>query len=71
LLVLLAANPIDGMRALGLVGLGADVLLGPTGAALSRLMGPSGGAVLVVAALLGWCAVPLALATRAYRRRDF
>jgi hypothetical protein len=71
LLVLLAANPIDGMRALGLVGLGADVLLGPTGAALSRLMGPSGGAVLVVAALLGWCAVPLALATRTYRRRDF
>jgi Cu-processing system permease protein len=71
LLVLLAANPIDGMRALGLVGLGADVLLGPTGAALSRLMGPSGGAVLVVAALLGWCAVSLALATRTYRRRDF
>jgi Cu-processing system permease protein len=71
LLVLLAANPIDGMRALGLVGLGADVLLGPTGAALSRLMGPSGGAVLVVAALLGWCAVPLALATQTYRRRDF
>jgi Cu-processing system permease protein len=71
LLVLLAANPIDGMRALGLVGLGADVLLGPTGAALSRLMGPSGGAVLVVAALLGWCTVPLALATRTYQRRDF
>ena len=41
LVVLLAANPIDGMRALGLVGLGADVLLGPTGAALSRLLSPA------------------------------
>jgi Cu-processing system permease protein len=71
LLVLLAANPIDGMRALGLVGLGADVLLGPTGAALSKLLGPSGGAVLVCAATLGWCSVPLALAARAYERRDF
>ena len=71
LLVLLAANPIDGMRALGLVGLGADVLLGPTGAALSKLLGPSGGAALVGAALLAWCTVPLAIAARVYRRRDF
>ena len=71
LLVLLAANPIDGMRALGLVGLGADVLLGPTGAALSKLLGPSGGAALVGAALLAWCTVPLAVAARIYRRRDF
>ena len=43
LLLLLAANRIDGKRALGLVGLGADVLLGPTGAALSRLLGPIRG----------------------------
>lgn len=71
LLVLLATNPIDGMRALGLVGLGADVLLGPTGAALSKLLGPSGGAALVGAALLAWCTVPLAVAARIFRRRDF
>ena len=71
LLVLLAANPIDGMRALGLVALGADVLLGPTGAALSKLLSPSGGAALVGAALLAWCTVPLAIAARVYRRRDF
>lgn len=71
LLVLLAANPIDGMRALGLVGLGADVLLGPTGAALSKLLGPSGGAALVGAALLAWCVVPLGVAAHIYRRRDF
>ncbi len=71
LLALLAANPLDGMRALGLVGLGADVLLGPTGAALSRLLSPSGGGVLVAASLLAWCTVPLALAARAFRRKDF
>jgi Cu-processing system permease protein len=71
LLVLLAANPIDGMRALALVGLGADVLLGPTGAALARLLGPSAGALLVGAALLAWCAGPLVCAARMYCRRDF
>ena len=71
LLALLAGNPIDGMRALGLVGLGADVLLGPTGAALSRLLSPSGGGVLVAASLLAWCTVPLALAAHAFRRKDF
>lgn len=71
LLALLAGNPIDGMRALGLVGLGADVLLGPTGAALSRLLSPSGGGVLVAASLLAWCTVPLALAARAFRLKDF
>jgi Cu-processing system permease protein len=71
LLALLAANPIDGMRALGLVGLGADVLLGSTGAALAKLLGPSGGAMLVLAGMVAWCVLPLALAGRIYRRRDF
>jgi Cu-processing system permease protein len=71
LVVLLAANPIDGMRALGLVGLGADVLLGPTGAALSRLLSPGAGGVLVAASILGWCLLPLGLAARAFRLKDF
>jgi Cu-processing system permease protein len=71
LLFLLVANPIDGMRALGLVGLGADVLLGPTGAALSKMLAPSSGALLVAAALLAWCGGPLAYAARLYGRRDF
>ena len=71
LLVLLAANPLDGMRVLGLVGLGADVLLGPTGAALSRLLSPMGGGALVAASLLAWCILPLALAVRTFRLKDF
>lgn len=68
---LLALNPIDGIRALGLVGLGADVLLGPTGAALQRSLGAGRGAVLIVGSLALWAAAPLVVAARIYRRRDF
>jgi len=70
LVALLAANPIDGVRALALVTLGADVLLGPTGAALQRLMG-GGGALYIIASLVFWLAAPLAAAAVVYRRRDF
>ena len=71
LVALLAANPIDGVRVLVLVGLGADVLLGPTGAAMSRLLGPSGGGALVAVSLVAWCLVPLGLAARMFRLKDF
>ncbi|HEU4647504.1 MAG TPA: ABC transporter permease subunit [Gemmatimonadales bacterium] len=71
LVTLLALNPIDGMRALGLVSLGADVLLGPTGAAMQRALGPDGGAALVLGALAAWIAIPLWLAGRVYCERDF
>lgn len=71
LVALLAANPIDGVRAVALVGLGADVLLGPTGAALQRLLGPGGGSLYILATLGAWLVVPPALATVVYRRRDF
>jgi hypothetical protein len=53
------------------VWLGADVLLGPTGSALARLLSPAGGGALVAASLVAWCAVPLALAARAFRLKDF
>ena len=71
LLGLLAINPIDGMRALSLMWLGADVLLGPTGAALTNLLGPSGGMLLVVAGIAAWFVVPLTAAASILRRRDF
>ena len=69
LLALLALNPIDGIRSLGLVSLGADVLLGPTGAAMERSLG-SGGAWFILGSSLAWCALPLAAAVRAWGRRD-
>ena len=71
LLGLLALNPIDGVRALGLTLLGADVLLGPTGASMQRLMGPGGGAAIVGASLLAALALPMLAASVVYGRRDF
>ena len=70
-MAILAFNPIDGVRSLGLVGLGADVLLGPTGAALRGLLGVVGGGAWVVGSLLLWVSLPLLLAAHLYRRRDF
>lgn len=71
LLALLMLNPIDAVRALLLLALGADVLLGSTGAALEHLFGAHGGAALVAASLAAWLTLPIATATWTYRRRDF
>lgn len=71
LVAILALNPTDGVRTLGLVALGADVLLGPTGAALRAMMGPWGGGAWVAVSLALWTILPLVLATALYRRRDF
>lgn len=71
LVSILALNPMDGVRAMGLIVLGADVLLGPTGAALRTMMGMWGGGGWVAASLAGWIVLPLALTVALYRRRDF
>jgi len=68
---LLAANPIDGIRALLLTVLGADVLLGPTGASVERLFGPGGGAAVILASLLLALVGPLLAARALFGRRDF
>ncbi|MGE5926528.1 MAG: ABC transporter permease subunit [Gemmatimonadota bacterium] len=68
---LLAANPIDGIRALLLSVLGADVLLGPTGASVRRLFGPGGGAATILASLGLAFVAPLAAACALFGRRDF
>lgn len=71
LVTILALNPIDGVRAMGLIALGADVLLGPTGAALRGMMGVWGGGGWVALSLVAWIAVPLVVTAALYRRRDF
>lgn len=71
LLSILLANPLDGVRTLGLVTLGADVLLGPTGAAMKQLLGENGGGLAVIASLFVWSALALGFAVRRYQRRDF
>ena len=68
---LLAANPIDGIRALLLSVLGADVLLGPTGASVQRLFGPGGGAAAILGSLVLAFVAPLLAARAVFERRDF
>lgn len=67
--VLLMASPVDSARALGLGLFQADVVAGPTGAALRAVLGKAGGWALA-AALVGWTLVPLALAGRRFSRSD-
>ena len=67
--LLLLADPVDGARALGLGLFRADVLAGPTGAALRQVIG-GWGAWLLAAGLVAWTAVPLGLAGRRFARSD-
>lgn len=69
LVALLAVNPVAAARVLGLGLFGADVLAGPTGAALRAVM--SGwGAWVLVGTLIAWTGAPLFVASRALRKRD-
>ena len=67
--LLLVADPVDAARALGLGLFRADAIAGPTGAALRRVLG-GWGAWVLVAGLVAWTALPLALAGRWFARRD-
>lgn len=66
---LLLADPVDSARALALGLFQADVLSGPTGAALRHVLGGWGG-VALVAGLVLWTALPLAAAGRRFARAD-
>ncbi|HEX6434030.1 MAG TPA: ABC transporter permease subunit [Gemmatimonadales bacterium] len=67
--LLLMADPVDSARVLGLSLFHADVVAGPTGAALRRVLGGA-GTWLLAAALVAWTIVPLALAGRCFARSD-
>lgn len=69
LVLLLTANPVDSARALGLGLFQADIVAGPTGAALHRLLGGP-GAILLFMGLVAWTVVPLWLAGRRFARQD-
>lgn len=69
LALLLVANPVDSARALGLGLFSADVVAGPTGAALRHLLGGA-GAVLLAGSLAAWTAGPLFLAGKRLERQD-
>ena len=71
LLGLTLLNPIDLGRVLLLLQLDNAALLGYTGAVFERFFGSALGVAVSAVALLGWCAVPLVLAVRRFRRKDF
>jgi len=69
-LALMALNPVDLARVSILLQLDAAALLGYTGALFHRVFSGS-GALLAAGALTIWIAAPLALASRAFRNKDF
>jgi Cu-processing system permease protein len=71
LVALLAFNPIDGLRTMMLIQLGADVLLGPTGAALQLELGHAGGAFWILGSLVIWLAACVSGAMRVFANHDY
>ena len=71
LLGLMLANPVDVARVLVLTRLDVSALMGYTGALFEHTFGTLLGTGVALAALIGWCAGPLALAERRFRLRDF
>lgn len=66
---LLLADPVDSARVLGLSLFRADVIAGPTEAALRRVLGGT-GAWLLAAGLVAWTVGPLWLAARRFAHQD-
>ncbi len=71
LLALMMANPVDLARVLVLTQLDVSALMGYTGALFERTFGTALGTSVAVAALVVWCVVPLGMAERRFRNRDF
>jgi Cu-processing system permease protein len=71
LLALTLANPVDLGRVVLLLRLDFGALMGYTGAVFERFFGSAAGSFLALAALGAWIALPLGLAARRFRARDF
>ena len=67
----LVVNPVDLVRVLTTLAVGSGALFGPTSAVLMRMFGSNGGIALGLAVLLIEGAVPLLVAIRVFRRRDW
>jgi Cu-processing system permease protein len=71
MLALMLMNPIDLARVLLLLELDLSAMLGYTGAVFRRFFGGTWGGPVAAMAMLAWVGMPLALAARAFRRKDF
>ena len=70
-LAAMLANPVDLARVALLLRFDTAALLGYTGAVLRQVLGGPAGMLLALGALVLWAGAPLALAARAFARRDF
>ena len=71
LIGLTVLNPVDLGRVLLLLQFDTAALMGYTGAVFERFFGSGVGVAVAAAALAAWCAVPLLLGLRRFRRKDF
>jgi Cu-processing system permease protein len=71
LIVLSMLNPIDLSRIVVLLQLDIAALLGYTGAVFQRFIGTALGVALSLSSLVVWIVLPLLLALRTFRRKDF
>ena len=67
----LILNPVDLVRVLTTLAVGSGALFGPTSAVLMRMFGSAGGIALGLTVLVIEGVVPLLVAARAFRRRDW
>jgi len=67
----LLVNPIDLARVLVTLAVGSGALFGPTSAVLAKLFGAGGGIALGLAVLALETLIPLVVAARVFRRRDW
>ncbi|MBI1797468.1 MAG: ABC transporter permease subunit [Candidatus Eisenbacteria bacterium] len=67
----LILNPVDVVRVLTTLAVGSGALFGPTSAVVMKMFGTAGGIALGSTVLIVEGAVPLAIAWRVFRRRDW
>jgi Cu-processing system permease protein len=67
----LLLNPVDLARVLTTLAVGSGALFGPTSAVLMKMFGSQGGVALGLAVLALESVVPLLVAVRLFRRRDW
>ena len=67
----LILNPVDLVRVLTTLAVGSGALFGPTSAVLMKMFGTTAGVALGLAVLLVEGVVPLLIAARVFRRRDW
>jgi Cu-processing system permease protein len=67
----LLVNPVDLVRVLVTLAVGSGALFGPTSAVLMRMFGTTAGIALGLSVLLIEGIVPLLIAARVFRRRDW